>query len=522
MTAETALRSLSAEVSSNRGAPRGHFYLLILDQSHITPGYEHVARRAAEAFIRTRDGPSDRIAVIGIPGPGPDLGFTADRTRAIAELAKVGNARALAAPADAPARDPLRQLSDLLARYRTIEGRKTVVLFSGGLHQRYAAREVEQVAVAAAQSSAVFYTFDLNRREGSEVTSTATGAPGRTEPLSNLASETGGALVAESATNLDAALARLADQAQDYYLVGFTPSAAALAARGQYRRISVRVARAGARVSARTGYAMPKPGPPPDRRGAIEAALAAPFAQQGLRVDYTTYIMRAENAARARVTLSLEADLPLRNADHTSADVVFVVRDLRDGRVVASGNGAMPLPDIAGAGAATGLGSYRSHFDIPPGAYLMRAVVREPGGLVGSADRRLEVRGVAGPGVTVSDLVLGSTTGPLPVRARALTQNGLSGMLDAYGRSPDQLQSLVVTVALLPAGSDTALATIVADLDAAISTGTGLIRRARFALPLSSVAPGAYVTRVKVMAGSETLAELSREVEIVEGAVSIR
>src|SRR3954462_15700153 len=77
--ADAALRSVSAEVSSNRGAPRGHLYLLVFDQTHITPGHEQLARRAAETFIKTRVRPSDRIAIVGLPGPGPDLGFTADR-----------------------------------------------------------------------------------------------------------------------------------------------------------------------------------------------------------------------------------------------------------------------------------------------------------------------------------------------------------------------------------------------------------------------------------------------------------
>src|SRR5829696_2429641 len=44
---EAAIRSVSAEVSSNRGAPRGHLYILIFDQAHITPGNEQIARRAA-------------------------------------------------------------------------------------------------------------------------------------------------------------------------------------------------------------------------------------------------------------------------------------------------------------------------------------------------------------------------------------------------------------------------------------------------------------------------------------------
>ena len=59
------------------------------------------------------------------------------------------------------------------------------------------------------------------RREASEIQA-------RTEPLGSLAAETDGALITDAASHIDAALDRIADQAQDYYLVGFTPSAAAL------------------------------------------------------------------------------------------------------------------------------------------------------------------------------------------------------------------------------------------------------------------------------------------------------
>src|SRR5258708_34123079 len=87
--AEAALRSVSAEVSSNRGAPRGHLYLLVFDQSHITPGNEQIARHAAEAFIKSRVRQSDRIAIVGIPGPGPQMGFRSDRPAAAAGLLEV-------------------------------------------------------------------------------------------------------------------------------------------------------------------------------------------------------------------------------------------------------------------------------------------------------------------------------------------------------------------------------------------------------------------------------------------------
>jgi VWFA-related protein len=97
---DAALRAVTAEVSSNEAFPRGHLFILIFDQQHITPGNEQRARIAAEAFIRRRVRPSDRVALFAIPGPGPQLGFTADTTRAIAALTSIRGSyeRAIASP----------------------------------------------------------------------------------------------------------------------------------------------------------------------------------------------------------------------------------------------------------------------------------------------------------------------------------------------------------------------------------------------------------------------------------------
>ena len=80
---DAALRAVTAQVSSNEAFPRGHQYILIFDQQHITPGNEQRARMAAEQFIRRQVRPSDRVALFGVPGPGPQLGFTADKMRAL-------------------------------------------------------------------------------------------------------------------------------------------------------------------------------------------------------------------------------------------------------------------------------------------------------------------------------------------------------------------------------------------------------------------------------------------------------
>src|SRR5690606_2557566 len=86
---EEAIRAVTAQVSSNEAFPRGHLYILIFDQDHITPGHEQRARMAAEQFIRRRVRPADRVALYAIPGPGPQMGFTADKLRAISALESI-------------------------------------------------------------------------------------------------------------------------------------------------------------------------------------------------------------------------------------------------------------------------------------------------------------------------------------------------------------------------------------------------------------------------------------------------
>ena len=589
---DAALRAVTAEVSSNDAFPRGHLYILIFDQQHITTGNEQRARVAAEQFIRTRIRPSDRVALFAVPGPGPQLGFTADKTRAIAALGTIRgsyqrtaptafgtiglfeahrilqgdeilitntlerlvkegaadmlglsdaggggesaesdlsaakrllreNARSVVNQSDSESRQFLQRLADVIEQFKEIEGRKTVILFSEGFYQDNLSRELENVAAAAAESYAVFYTFDLNRRTGSVTEAYASDTvlgseiASRIAPLGTLAAETDGMMILDAASRTSDALDTIANQAQDYYLVGFTPSLKALEQPGSYRRFSVRTTRPGARANTRTGYVSRIAATPADRRRAIDSALQTPFVQQSLKVDYTTYVMKSPTGGH-RVVLSLNAALPVRSADADKADVVFVARDVRDGRVVASGSDTIALPATANEGAALGTGSWQVQFDVPAGTFIMRAVVHEPGGLTGSADRRIDVRPLAGPDVAVSDLVLGSALGGLPVRPRAYTGDGLSGVIESYGRTRVQLEALDVKVDLRSSDGSN-VTSIPADLQVSEEDSEGVRRRALFVLPLQSVQPGNYLVHATVRARGEIVAERTRQVEVLAG-----
>lgn len=89
---DVAQRTMLGEVSTNRGASRGHLYVVVFDQQHIAAGNEQRARVAAQQFLKTRVRPGDRVAVFALPGPGPQIRFTSNVNAAIAELPRVRGA----------------------------------------------------------------------------------------------------------------------------------------------------------------------------------------------------------------------------------------------------------------------------------------------------------------------------------------------------------------------------------------------------------------------------------------------
>ncbi|HEY2904368.1 MAG TPA: VWA domain-containing protein [Vicinamibacterales bacterium] len=434
------------------------------------------------------------------------------------------SAHAIATRADGESRRMLSMLVDVLRPMRTIEGRKTILFFSEGFNGDNLRREIDEVAAAAAQSYSSIDAIDLSRRTADmtldepSVTDAAIGIHDAMTPLGSLAAETNGRLILDAAGRLDEVFAAIADRSQDYYLVGFTPLETAGNGADNYHPVSVRVHRSGARVNTRTGFALDNGASRLTRRDAIDRALSAPFPQQGLPVRYTTYVLRGTTSGMQRVVMSLETDLPVTSAQQSHpADVVFVVKAVADGHIVASGTDSIRLPEAPDRGTTTGIGAYHVQFDAPPGDYIMRAVVREPGGLLGSADRRLTVRPLDGPSVSSGDLVLASGRGELPVRPSAYVGDGLSGVLELYGRTTDQVERARVTFDLIAAGDQDPLLSSSGELDGPRPLTNGVARTARLALPLQGIAPGAYVARATVRVGPDTVAEVVRELEIRSG-----
>ena len=177
----------------------------------------------------------------------------------------------------------------------------------------------------------------------------------------------------------------------------------------------------------------------------------------------------------------------------------------------------MPLPDRAGAGrisrhAARIACSSRCRL----ATYLMRAVVREPGGLLGSADRRLDVRDVAGPSVATSDLVLGSAN-----RHAAGARGGLHAgrperaSLEVYGRiARTAVARPHVAVSLAPDIGARSTKTF----DAAIDRGRVRPGRSRAARAVHAAALGRRARRLRrpralVRDGQQDVATVTRQLD---------
>jgi len=157
----------------------------------------------------------------------------------------------------------LRTLSTLLTGLAKIPGRKTLLLMSEGFLAEDEWPLVHETVTLAARANARIYTLDargLNRGMRS-VDDVAPSGDDRTarlleqmdfgaDSVNSLAVDSGG-FVVRNTNQFDAAIARIADDAGNYYVLGIRPGAPA---DGRFHPITVKVKRPNVATRARRGY----------------------------------------------------------------------------------------------------------------------------------------------------------------------------------------------------------------------------------------------------------------------------
>ena len=301
------------DVASNEAIGDRRVFVLVLDALHVASSRTLAVRQRAAEFIERYVGPADMVAVVSPGGPSAATqDFTADKARLIAAVQQfVGNKMRSATveiaeeqaaldrggvaihdgkdPSDSERAGRARALADVLEALgrhlaRVAHRRTTMLLFSEGIEydvddvlgrvQRYSnevSRATERAVEALMRSNVSMYAIDPRGLGGAAAALVETplfaptpsilaGPSVEAEYASSIRSlrevsgSTGG-FAAVDRKDLAGAFDRIVEDSSDYYVLGY--AAANPGRPGEFRDITVKVERPGARVVARKGYVVP-------------------------------------------------------------------------------------------------------------------------------------------------------------------------------------------------------------------------------------------------------------------------
>lgn len=351
--------------------------------------------------------------------------------------------------------------------------------------------------------------------------------------LRNFADQTGGFAVVNS-TDFDRGFSRIVDANSTYYVLGYSPTNPVT--NGRYRKISVRIDRPGASVSARPGYfpvgaeTSSAPASPSSLtlRGAspwmqVLLASALPVSGLGIEVMGTPVGLRGQDHMVALVVELRSSDFRFTEEGdvlRNDIEVGFVAVDsagkVRAGR---ASTGTLRLPKDARATLSDGL-RYVLEVPLPSERYQIRVgAVESGGGTAGSAVLDLDLTS-SRDDMSPAGMMLGAygdtvpTTGDYPI-VRALlpappttSRHFTTGQrLAVYVPIPDSPATprdavpIILTVRR-PDGTVVFTSQAVA-ARAVTMSGTAVLGSA-IDLPLNDLAPGQYVLGAAFNTGNRT------------------
>ena len=279
--------------------------------------------------------------------------------------------------------------------------RKTLLLVSNGFVYDLEEEGFKRITEAARRANAVLYFLDTRGLEVGSLYSAQFGAAPEAADVGAvladttqdaagaeaLALDTGG-FVVRNTNDLTTGVARIAQEARAYYLLGYSPT---VPRDGRFRKLAVKVQGKGQSVRARRGYYAPTDGGKPAPRAAAEAkdstfqqALDGAVFLDGIPLRMTAYVLGDQQAGKARVLVAADVDVARmafldRDGQALGAlDVLLVVAQRETGEF-SRYDQRIDLARKPGA-AAFGPSWYAvaRDFDLVPGGYQAKIVVREP------------------------------------------------------------------------------------------------------------------------------------------------
>jgi VWFA-related protein len=559
--------------TNTRAVAPGRMILLLVDQGNIRVGQGRQMMRSAVKFV---DGlhPSDRVALVAVPGPGPLVDFTTDHEK-VREglLATVGMAskfqgrfhisiteaiatvehsdplliqsmvlRECAGTLNNPAaaiqceieveqecsemvnqqrvqtQNSVRGIRAVLEGLAPIEGPKSVILISEGLILEGIYADADDIAAAAAdvRASLDVMLLDVPAVDVAESQRPTTPREDRdlqVRGLEAIAGASRGALHRILSSG-DQAFTRVTRALAGYYLIAVEARPADRD--GKRHRISVKTTRRGATLLSRRGFLAPTSPTASSPADAVSRALRAPLTMNDVPMRIATWTYKEPGTARVRLMITAEVErTTTQPLDYTAG---FILVD-RNNKVIAS---TVEKKTLSAHELDPGVAVFVGVVAIDPGTYLLRFAAADSEGRLGSVERKLDAWQMDGPGLSVGDLLVGpaadeKTTRVVPAIEPQVANGRLAAMLEVYAGAPQLLEGLQATLDVLPADAEKPITSAPMQVVSGSSPEIGTIQAM---LNTSALPPGRYLARATIVQRGKAQGHFVRPFRVVAGAAT--
>ena len=348
-------------------------------------------------------------AEVGEPQSAAHMDFDLERIKVKAKQAESEGEEASLAP--------LRGIESLVHTMASLPGQRSVVIVSDGFLMDTLLYHLDEITDHALRSNVILNALDARGLYTDSIFNVAATTPGlsakllaaktrmemeasrrQTDGMHDLALSTGGVFFANS-NDLEAGFRKIAGSPDSYYVLAFSPQELKLD--GGFHDLKVTlISQKGLSVQARKGYYAPRKLSDPAAREKEEIQEAV-FSQDEIRdlpIDvHTQFFMKTRADAQVDVLTHLDLhQLQFRKEAGRNLDnlaLVVVLFD-RDGHYVAGLQKSLELRMHDATLAKylrTGI-TVQSEFDVTPGTYLVRTVVRGlESGQISALNRTIEI-----------------------------------------------------------------------------------------------------------------------------------
>ena len=560
------------EYTSNAGAAGGRLVMLVVDAGNIGAGRGKSAIDAAKRFIGTLN-PADRVALVTIPGAGPQIEFTSNHVivqkllegvvgqatgssvpenvglaEAIAiqrgddnvmaavvdrecgadptagSLAQckqqlTGESQQVLSTARERTRNSLIALRYLFERVATSDTPKTIVFLSEGL---LLDRDNVDVAWVGPRASAGHITLYILQLDAPEMDVRYRGtSPSRGEDrevlrqgLEQLAGMARGD-VFRIVANPDFAFQRLGLELSGYYLLSFEPQPGDRDGKSHKIRIDVR--RKDLTLRSRREFSA---GEVASRSvdDLVLETLRAPLLAPDIPLKLTTYTFQDPDSPKLKIIVVADIDRSL-NLDGQVA-LGYMMFDDKGKLITSQLEKAVDTPVDRQSRTQKYIGAAVA----APGVYTLKVAVVDQAGKRGSVERTFQAR-INGFGqLHVTDLLIADNsargTGGLPPAVAAdFAGDEIHGYVELFSDVPEQLKNATVMMEVAQDEASRALDSTPARFQQ-VQAGGDRRRVAEAGVPIALLPPGEYVARAVVSVNGRKVGQVVRPFRVTRAAAT--